>query len=265
MRPADSGMMKVLGLCMIFIAAQCLFASNPVTAEPGKGKGKGQQNSVEKNRGNSGQKVNKGKSAKGQATAALARKHIHSSHYKHKGGVHFDATNTSGTGIEDTSLNVRQRHAHGKALGHEHSNRKIVQGFQDVLDKIRARGNNAPFEMLDPYGLVKDDRKELYGNRGRPLKGDAEPPPPPEEPPTDPPEEPPPPDDPPTDPPEEPTEVTVTEETVNIIELMVWNGEDTTRQLLSDQGYTDTEIDLLLSVSLSDLQAALDGDGTINF
>ncbi|MDD5216681.1 MAG: hypothetical protein PHN49_11125 [Candidatus Omnitrophica bacterium] len=242
----------------------------------GKGGGNGHGNSESNMNGNSnsnphvqgGRHSIESPMSRGQATAALARMNIHSSHYQHKGGVRADAMKTGN--FEVTGVQARQLASPVRTGLHSKqgfSKNAVLKDFASALEKIRAKGNNSGKLMLDPYGLVKDDRKEIYGNRGRPIQGEVIEPPPVEDPPpaVDPPpvEEPPPAVEPPPPPPPEPQVVSVTQTTVSIIELMVWNGQTVTRQLLSDQGYTSSQIDFLLTLSLTQLRTAASGTGTI--
>ena len=67
------------------------------------------------------------------------------------------------------NLQKNQRHVQGKILRDlDYSLKKLNNlKFANHPKDDRGQGNMGKVDMLDPYGFSKDDRMELYGNRGR--------------------------------------------------------------------------------------------------
>lgn len=158
-------------------------------------------------------------------------------------------------------------------------NRLLISNFEMAIGKLRTsdrsgwdrhpmdtrgQGNMGKVDMMDPYGFSKDNRMELYGNRGRVIREPVLPPPPPAEEPPPPAVEPPAEEPPPPPPAEEPPPVDTTEkivietETVNFLRYAKWYGPETTTNLLMDNlGYTYEQAIYLQTLSLSVITDAL--------
>lgn len=237
----------------------------PAYAAPPEGRGSERAQEV----ANQGHGNGHSKDSSHSNHAAIIRDPTHGKHSWQPGSFNFHARKPGDSGEREFHSQNEQGTSSGRgveASSLKQLNRTIVRDFENTLADLRKPEqprwwNNAPFPMLDPYGHSRDDRKELYGNRGRPIRG-AEPAPGPEPPPPG--EEPPPPqEEPPPPPAPEPQYVTVTQETYNILQLIDWNGVEVTKSLLSGLGYTSQEVDFLLTLSLAQIQTALSSGGQI--
>ena len=263
----------VAGLAIILFAGLCVLSSDTVWAAKGgiKGAPETKNNPSATEHKNPAANVHAitpprsnheiPRSARGQAVAALAKMKIHVGHYK-QAQVYGETA--------ESSKHVFKNYNEKRMAKNSYQTTESVQRLKQALEKIRVRTDNSGLLKLDPYGLVKDDRMELYGNRGRLVREEVPEPPPPVEPPVeeppaeDPPaEEPPPVVEPPVEEPPEETYVTVTAATIFAIQLLPWSGEEITRQILADQGYTTIEIDFLLSQTLTTLKTAVNNGGTL--
>jgi hypothetical protein len=155
-------------------------------------------------------------------------------------------------------------------------NRTIVANFEQALRQLRTldhsrwnynpndtrgQGNMGKVDMMDPYGFAKDDRKELYGNRGRPIRESEPPPEPTPEPTPDPSPEPTPeptPEPSPEPSPEPPQTISVSSATLEILSGAWWYGPAATTYLLQNMGYTYEEAQYLQSLSLAEVSAGLE-------
>lgn len=176
------------------------FPTSAFAAPPeGKGQGQGNGNGNQGNRGNSDQ----AKAERGQSRADVVSRSAERAHSKQAGGKDFYSKKPGDYGqrelpiqASDTAINSFSKRSDA-ARGREASllrdqNRRIVEDFEKVIGKLRehkehgkgkdnarwnfnpkddrGQGNNSKHDMLDPYGHSKDDRMELYGNRGRVIR-----------------------------------------------------------------------------------------------
>lgn len=173
-------------------------------AAPPEGKGQGQENGQGNGNGN-GNQGNHGnsdhaKTERGQSRADVVSRSAERAHSKQAGGKDFYSKRAGDYGqrelpiqASDTAINSFSKRSDA-TKGHEASllrdqNRRIIEDFEKVIGKLRehkehskgkdnarwnsnpkddrGQGNMGKVDMLDPYGHSKDDRMDLYGNRGR--------------------------------------------------------------------------------------------------
>lgn len=252
-----------------------------IQAEPPEGKGSERAHEVAAGKGNG----NGNAHANNESSIQSARKNsIDRMLSRQAGGKNFYVRKAGdfewrGSSVPSQEENdTKYRPSNGKTGGEnslKQKNRLLVNDFEQALGKLRkyerarwgdhprdtrGQGNMGKVDMLDPYGFARDDRKELFGNRGRVIHPEETPPPPSEDPPPPPPDEepPPPPTEDPPPPPDTTQQILVSSETVEILRFAQWYGTETTTQLLmSNLGYTYEEATYLQSLSLDLVTGAL--------
>ena len=176
--------MRVVKIIVIGMMVSAFLVGQAYSA-PKENKGKKGQN-VEKTNNNS--QVDKGKSNSGQVKgkSALNKQRGRRANEAKRQREARDAERNLNN--DNNGLALRA----DKSQGKKEKNLPRALGLIDSLSRARwshnphdtrGQGNMGKPDMLDPFGHDKDsNRKELYGNNGRPIRVDEEPPtePPPE-------------------------------------------------------------------------------------
>lgn len=182
-------LMRIAQLLFIGIIIFSLTTSTGFCAGKGKGNNgnnNGKQIHAKKNNGKSAQALNRSTNQRGKS----AQQRVHGREQaKNKADMRANRpdrkiqkqNDSPGAAIKEeklAKLNRGQRHERRQEPIKEKVER--LKGVLNALEHARwaynphddrGQGNNGKPDMLDPFGFDKDsDRKELYGNNGRPIK-----------------------------------------------------------------------------------------------
>lgn len=163
------GAMKVLTMVFVVLSVAILCVDSSYAARGGNGKGKSKDKSVSQQKDKS----------TGQEKRAYAseKSRNDASQRKNKPG----GENPGNSGVKDEKLTKINNERDPERLRGKSGEAKDKKGdLFAALDKARwahnphdtrGQGNMGKPDMLDPFGHDKDsDRKEIYGNNGRPIR-----------------------------------------------------------------------------------------------